>query len=734
MQPSLFRRIATVFALILAISAALAVVLPSQAQDDDALRRLLVPDQAVTGTLNTQNFAESYIFEASAGNTITLSATTEEEELGLALLLTNPNGLLIGRANDADEPQTAELSNLILETSGTFVVTVLRSTGADGDTSGEYSLLLTGNITAPPSTSDTGRNTDDGTTASTIREGNNVYISLPDGGIDLTLEWSAAVDLNLEVRDPVGGTLYFDSLTSNSGGTHSENANALCEDATADSPTENVSWPQGYVPVGSYEIIIYYEQACSVGGPQTFTLSGTVNGEDSASISGVVNPGQNYLARLTLDINQNWSLFNGGVNAGLDLSSVPNPQGITFNQTALGTITNLKPKDAYTFNGTSGQSLSITMTATSGSLDTSLILLGPDGRRVADNDDRLDGTSTDSLIETTLPETGLYTIISSRYGQVIGGTEGNYTLFVSPSTGDNSTVDNTAPIVTNTPNNMPAGSIQVTLNWFTGADLQLQVRDPLGATVFDDAATIASGGILDQNYVGNRNCVAPANGGNPTYYIYWPTNRLPPDGTYEVEIWYQNDCNDSTPVNFDLSIQVNGQLLAAAGSSSTVSATATLPGNRYMISFNYDSSGTVSLGEGGFFNMNAVSGSLDYQAQLATAQLIQCDQTVQGTIGLATPEDKFVVYSFEGQAGDRVGVSIQRTAAAASLDTALYILDPLLVQVANNDDIEPGINTNSRIQEYQLERDGTFYIIATHYGLKYGATFGDFVLSLDCLP
>lgn len=722
MQPSLIRRIALVIVVVFALCTMLVMVLPSMAQDGGDTSRRLAPDQPVTGTLDADNFAESYVFAASTGDTISLSATTEAEELSLALLLTDPEGGLVASDGDLSTPAEATLTDVALETTGTYVVTVLRGTGADGDASGEYTLTLTGELTTPTSTPAPTQQP-----AATIREGNNVYIALEDGGIDISLQWSAAVDLNLEVRDPVGGTLYFDSLTVPSGGTHSGNTNGLCEDATADVPTEGSAWPQGYVPVGSYEVIIYYEQQCEVGGPQTFTLKASVNGEESQSVSGVLNPGQNYLARLTLDINRSWSVFNGGVNAGLDLGLPTNSQEIAFNQSAFGTIDNQKPKDGYTFNGAVDQTVTVDMSATSGSLDTLLILLGPDGRLIADNDDRTDGTSTDSLLQVTLPEAGLYTIVATRYGQVIGGTEGNYTLFLGQGT---TTVDGTVATPVTTVATVPGGNVEVTLQWFTRADLQLQVRDPSGATVFDDTPSIASGGILDQNFVGNRGCV-PATDGTPMYYIYWPTNRQPPLGTYEVEVWFQNDCDDPTPVNFDLTIEVGGQLLAAAGSQSTVSATATAVGNRYLITFTINAQGAVNLGTGNFFSMNSVSTGLDYTAQLATAQQLECDQTVQGRIDLLPG---FAIYSFEGIAGDRISIGMARIGNTTSLDTAVYILDPLLTQVANNDDIEVGENTNSLIDEYQLDRDGTYYIIATRYGLSYGATTGDFTLNLDCLP
>ena len=61
--------------------------------------------------------------------------------------------------------------------------------------------------------------------------------------------------------------------------------------------------------------------------------------------------------------------------------------------------------------------------------------------------------------------------------------------------------DGTTDVVTDA---LPAGSIEVKLTWPTNADIQLSVRDPFGETVYDDAATIRSGGVLASD--GNRQC------------------------------------------------------------------------------------------------------------------------------------------------------------------------------------------------------------------------------------
>lgn len=723
MQAPIVRRIAVIAVLLVGLS-----LLGSSLSYAQEGPRELAPGEPATGTLSADNFAESYVFTASEGDTITLRATTTSDDLSLSLLLTDPNGNLTSATGD----EAAIISNTTLAADGSYVVTVLRASGADGDAEGPYTLSLVGEIT-PPADATAAPAAEN--TPPVVFSGSDTYISLTDGGIEFTLDWFAAVDLDLEVRDPVGGALFFDNLNVESGGTHAGNSNSLCEDAV-ETPVETAEWPAGFVPAGSYEIIIYYQNPCDIGGPQTFELTANVDEEGAESISGVLNPGQRYLARIDVQPTGEWSLFNGGVDTGaLDLSRVAEPIDAAVGQSYTGNINNEKPKDAYLFQGAAGQALDISMTATSGSLDTLLILQGPTGASLASNDD-LDVGITNSLISATLPSDGEYTVLATRYGQVIGGTEGDYTLTISTQTqvadADTGTTTTDAASATQPATTdiggPPQGTIEVRLDWSTNADLQLQVREPgFGETIFDDNPNGDSGGILDQNFVGNRNCDATTT--SPTSYIYWPVNREPAVGTYEVEIWFQNDCDDPRPVTFDLSIEIQGQLLAPPGATSTVTSTATAEGNRYMITFVYDPAGGFVLGDGGFFQMSSPN-SLDYGSQLATAQVITIDQPVTGRI---TQEQRYIIYAFEGRSGTRVSVQMNALNPNETLDTALFLLDPNGVPLDSNDDIQPGEITDSLIDDITLQVDGTYYIIATHYGLQYGATEGDFQLIVSGL-
>jgi hypothetical protein len=119
---------------------------------------------------------------------------------------------------------------------------------------------------------------------------------------------------------------------------------------------------------------------------------------------------------------------------------------------------------------------------------------------------------------------------------------------------------------------------------------------------------------------------------------------------------------------------------------------------------------------------------IPYQAELENAVPIAPGQTVTGSI---TPDNKFDLYSFAGAAGDVVNIAMNAT--QGSLDPLLYVIGPDGALVAQNDDAVAGENTNSLIANLTLPADGTYIIIATHFGGPYGGTTGAYSLTFTQL-
>jgi len=652
--------------------------------------------ETVTGTLDEKDFMRMYSLSGTAGDKITIDVTTEVEALAPVVIVTDQRGNEIVQDSDLATPTTASIADLELPNTGTYYIIVMRGTGAQGNASGSFTLKLSG-----------------------IQQVGGQSITLENGGITFELGWNAAVDLNLEVRDPVGGSVQRFHTGVPSGGVLDADVNSTCEGATANSPTETIAWPAGKVPAGSYEIIIYYTDGCNVGGPQVFTLKVTANGVTPQTLTGTLNPGQQYLARMVLATDGAWTLVNGGVNAGLDISvlrtEIANASPMAIGSTVSGLITNSVPAQAYTFEANANTAITIEMKAQSGSLDPYLVLLGPDQTPLANNDDA-DTTTTNASISRTLATSGTYTIIATRYGLSIGGTEGEYTLSLNTAQAAIATTvaGGATPSGTTTPaaTPLPQGAIEIKLQWATNAALQLLVRDPSGETVYNDIPITKSGGVLA--VAGNIGCRDLTT--SPVSYIYWPPNRLLP-GIYEIEVWYQISCGDNTPVNFGLSATVQGQTVINTTQNANLDS-------HYMITFSVQSDGTVIAGPGGFFDMRTAN-TLNYQAALNTATAISYGQKVSGSI---TQQQPFVIYSFDGQQGDVVTIGMNAT--GGTLDPTLYLISPEGIQVAFNDDVAPGENSNSVINKVTLASSGAYYIIATHYGLELGGTQGTYELTL----
>jgi hypothetical protein len=525
--------------------------------------------------------------------------------------------------------------------------------------------------------------------------------------------------MDLEVRDPVGGSLRFANPSVPSGGKFGVNVNSVCATATANAPTEEASWQAGAVPTGSYELLVYYQplQACPTTDPVTFTIGATVDGTPVPAFEGTLSPNQVYIASFVVRADGTVSAGLSGVRA--DPPVIPDitaskPIALTRDTVASGAISSQQPFAIYQFSANAGDVVSLLLNANSGSLDTLLMLLDPNGSLVIANDDKASGVTDSEIANTTLVLTGTYKVIATRYGQNIGGTEGGYGLTLTGQVAASSIGVQTAA-VPNLPN-LPKGSIEVILQWDTAADVELLVRDPRGDTVFNDKTQIPSGGTLAAN--ANVNCRTSS--GTPLSYIYWPEGRLPGAGAYEVEVQYRNNCTDTRPVNFTLYVLANGQLVMTKNAELRQD-------ERYVTSYSIGVNGQVTGGDGGIFGTTKRPDvtPLNYATEVENAQIIASGQSLAGSIRL---DHRFDVYVFDGKAGQTVTIGMN--AQNGTLDTVLFLLNPAGVQIAQNDDAAGANTTDSLISGFTLSEDGRYIIIATHFGGPFGVTAGDYNLTL----
>ncbi|MBN1964953.1 MAG: hypothetical protein JW910_09915 [Anaerolineae bacterium] len=125
---------------------------------------------------------------------------------------------------------------------------------------------------------------------------------------------------------------------------------------------------------------------------------------------------------------------SGGEATGANTGGQAFPdRPIEYGTVASAQIDDDNPRIEYTFEGTEGDVVTITMVDVSGegSLDPLLILLDDSGNELARNDDALDSSvgSLDSQIpEFSLPYTGSYTVVATRFLQEEGSSAGVYEL------------------------------------------------------------------------------------------------------------------------------------------------------------------------------------------------------------------------------------------------------------------------------------------------------------------
>lgn len=108
------------------------------------------------------------------------------------------------------------------------------------------------------------------------------------GDVQVTLRWDTNADLDLHVTDPAGQEIYFASPSSASGGQLDVDANGTCE---GDAPVENIFWPTGSAPTGTYSVSVDYYGACDSNGPASYVVTILVNGQEVNSVSGTLSDG-----------------------------------------------------------------------------------------------------------------------------------------------------------------------------------------------------------------------------------------------------------------------------------------------------------------------------------------------------------------------------------------------------------------------------------------------------------
>lgn len=109
------------------------------------------------------------------------------------------------------------------------------------------------------------------------------------GDVQVTLRWQGEDDLDLHVTDPGGDEIYYGNPSSSSGGQLDVDDTAGCGDGG--SHVENVFWPTGGAPSGTYSAQVEHFGGCDSGTTTSYTLEVRVGGSLVDSRTESVSPG-----------------------------------------------------------------------------------------------------------------------------------------------------------------------------------------------------------------------------------------------------------------------------------------------------------------------------------------------------------------------------------------------------------------------------------------------------------
>ena len=319
----------------------------------------------LSSTLDDEVYEERFAFEGVAGDPITITMMADDSTLDSLVILLGPDGTELANNDDLSEfTRDAQIETFVLPADGTYTIIAARYQREDGETSGDYTLTVDLVEEQQSQTAVSDEITEEIPWL--------VYTYGAEAGEIVTFEMrvnAGNLDPVLIVLDPEGREI-----------ARNDDANSQ----TLNSRIENILLEEA----GEYMIVATRFRQQSGGSIGTFTLE---------------------------------VLPSTGTQSNASFS-----QPITYGDTVEGEIINQRQPVIYTFMGSAGDNVTITMTADDDALDTLLILTDGFGVEIATNDDAGDG-STNSHIETaTLPDDGYYTIVASPFS----GT-GSFTLTLS---------------------------------------------------------------------------------------------------------------------------------------------------------------------------------------------------------------------------------------------------------------------------------------------------------------
>ncbi len=334
----------------------------------------LVYGQTVDDRIDEAQPSAFYAFEATADDVITIAMVVTEGELDPFIVLNTSDRTPLATDDNSGGDRNARLT-FVIPATGRYIIQATHAGGVPPEGGGTFSLNLTAAVEDVPVS------TPEATTAPT----ESAHIARLEAGTTqqdtltrqatLRYYWFEAQfgDQVTVTPDPAGD---FQPLYVLYSATFNE-----LDRASAAEPLQ-ASIPES----GIYFLSVSLPEPSSTGGDYTFTFDRTIN---PATAENIID--------------------------------------IAYGETQQGTIDSAISAVTYRFQGSEGDTVTITMSRTDGDLDSYLYLLDETGQLMFEDNDS-GGGNGDARITYILPAGGTYLIVATRLGQAQGPTSGSYRL------------------------------------------------------------------------------------------------------------------------------------------------------------------------------------------------------------------------------------------------------------------------------------------------------------------
>jgi phosphotransferase system HPr-like phosphotransfer protein len=373
---------------------------------------------------------------------------------------------------------------------------------------------------------------------------------------------------------------------------------------------------------------------------------------------------------------------------------------MAYGDVVFGQINDKNYFEVWEFEGSRGDRVQILMEGSDG-LDAYVGLIDAATEQVLAEDDD-SGGNTDAFIEMSLPATGTYWIVATRYDLDTGTSQGSYELALTSSSTSQSTTNTSATTSASSEN-----PVELEPGVFFMGDLVLS--EPVGNTIADDSFAHMYGLELEK---GTELVVAMvADGSNLDAYVVFLTE----DGDVLAE-------DDDS-----------GADVGAGDLDAFISLTVPQTGLYFVIATRSGmdsgkSSGDYALIAGVPEDEGPVQ-STESEDELPPGMeafgTIETGMTASETI---SDDSYFHIYGFEGQAGDEITITMR---GEDGLDAYLGLIDPSDEVLAEDDDSAGGLDAQISIS---LPESGNYLIIASRSGLDVGTTVGGYTLEVIAGP